>query len=100
VALVAIPLARELWQLLLPALLFGAVNGLSIPSIFTLLVGLAPERRRAAFMSVNGMVLRLGQTVGPVLAGALVSMGGLDAAFWGTAVLAAAMTALAAAAIR
>lgn len=99
-ALLAIPLAETLWQLLVPVLLFGLVNGLAIPSIFTLLVELAPERHRAAFMSVNGMVLRLGQTLGPLLAGALVAARGIDAAFLGMALLSAGMTVVAARAVR
>lgn len=93
-----IPLADRLWLLLLPVLAFGLANGLAIPSVFTLLVGLAPERHRAAFMSVNGMVLRLGQTLGPLLAGGLVGAWGTEAAFFGGAILSAAM-ALAAAAL-
>ncbi|MFQ5679434.1 MAG: MFS transporter [Gemmatimonadota bacterium] len=95
-----IPLAGHLWLLLLPAVVFGFANGLAIPSIFTLLVGLAPGRQRAAFMSVNGMVLRLGQTLGPLLAGLLVAMAGTEAAFFGGAVLAAGMGVVAAATIR
>lgn len=95
-----IPLADSLWTLLVPAVGFGLVNGFAIPSIFTLLVGLAPDRHRAAFMSVNGMVLRLGQTLGPLFAGALVAAFGTQAAFVGGAALAAVMAGVAAVVIR
>ncbi len=100
VVFLPIPLVDSIWTLLIPAVGFGLANGFAIPSIFTLLVGLAPDRHRAAFMSVNGMVLRLGQTLGPLFAGALVAGFGTGAAFVGGAVLAAGMAAVAAVAIR
>ena len=87
-SLATMPLLPD-WRLLFgPALLFGAAMGLNIPSLQTLLAGLAPAERRAAFMSINGMVLRLGQTLGPVVMGAMYAGGGLRATFYGGAVLA------------
>jgi len=57
------------WPLLISAIiLFGVGHGFFIPNIQTILVGFAPLSERAAFMSLNGMVLRIGQTLGPVLA--------------------------------
>jgi ACDE family multidrug resistance protein len=81
VSLVLIPLADSLWQLAAPALLFGIANGVNIPSILTLLNGYAPSQHRAAFMSLNGMLLRLGQTLGPLLIGAAVELVGMDGSF-------------------
>ncbi len=97
VVMVGIPLADRLWLVLPPVVLFGFANGLAIPSIFSLLAGLAPHRHRAAFLSMNGMVLRVGETVGPVAAGVLVGAWGPPAAFWAAAGLSL-VTALAAAA--
>jgi ACDE family multidrug resistance protein len=37
---------------------------------------------RAAFMSVNGMVLRLGQTLGPLLMGAVFGLWGIGSVFY------------------
>jgi ACDE family multidrug resistance protein len=37
---------------------------------------------RAAFMSMNGMMLRLGQTLGPVITGLFFISAGLDATFF------------------
>jgi MFS family permease len=48
--------------------LFGIGHGLFIPNIQSLLVGMAPLSERAAFMSFNGTILRLGQSLGPVIA--------------------------------
>jgi MFS family permease len=61
--------------------------GLNMPSLLSLLTGLAPLEQRAGFLAINGMVLRLGQTLGPVVMGALFAWGGLRAPFWGGAVL-------------
>ena len=87
-AMVAIPLAPSLIVLCVPIVLFGATNGISIPSLLTLLTRLAPAEYRAVFMSVNAMVLRLGQTLGPVLAALLLEYRGLAAVYYGSAVLA------------
>lgn len=67
--------------MLIPACIFGIAQGINIPNIQTLLVNLAPEKSRAAFMSLNGMVLRGGQTLGPIVAGAFYAYGGVDYAF-------------------
>ncbi|MBI9069184.1 MAG: MFS transporter [Salinivirgaceae bacterium] len=53
--------------LILAVIIFGMGHGFLIPNIQTALVGLAPLTERAAFMSLNGMVLRVGQTIGPIL---------------------------------
>jgi predicted MFS family arabinose efflux permease len=88
ISLAIIPLLPDWRGIFFPALLFGAAMGLNIPSLQTLLAGLAPAERRAAFMSINGMVLRLGQTLGPVVMGAMYAGGGLRAPFFGGALLA------------
>ena len=55
---------------------------MNIPSIQACLAEFAPMEYRAAFMSVNGMVLRLGQTLGPVLMGMLFTVWGIEGAFF------------------
>lgn len=86
-SLALIPWATNLWLLSVPVMLFGIANGLNIPSILTILNGYAPDAYRAAFMSLNGTVLRLGQTAGPLLVGAAVKVVGLESSFWVSAVL-------------
>jgi predicted MFS family arabinose efflux permease len=81
-ALVMIPFMRNLWAFLIPILIFGIGHGVNIPNIQTLLAGLAPMEYRAAFMSVNGMVLRLGQTLGPLSMGAAFGMWGISSVFY------------------
>jgi MFS family permease len=62
-------------------ILFGLGHGMMIPSIQNLLVGFASIKERAAFMSFNSMVLRIGQTIGPLVVGVFYALGGLEASF-------------------
>jgi MFS family permease len=87
--LAAIPFASSLWLVVLLVMVFGAANGINIPSILALVSGAAPAEYRAVFMSVNGMLLRLGQTLGPVFAGTAYGLIGLNGAFFVSAGLAA-----------
>ena len=90
-ALVMIPFMPNLWAFLIPIIVFGMAHGVNIPNIQTLLAGLAPIEYRAAFMSVNGMVLRLGQTLGPLLMGAVFGLWGMSGVFYAGASFAIAM---------
>jgi MFS family permease len=75
-ALLVIPFITNLWLLFIPVAVFGIGHGLNFPNVQTLLAGLAPINYRAVFMSLNGMVLRLGQTLGPLLTGLIfISLG-------------------------
>lgn len=62
-------------------ILFGLGHGILIPSIQNLLVGFASIKERAAFMSFNSMVLRIGQTIGPLVIGVFYTMGNLKGSF-------------------
>jgi MFS family permease len=89
-----IPLASELWLIVVLAMGFGFANGITIPTVLTIVAGTTSGEHRAIIMSVNGMVLRLGQTLGPLVAGAAYAALGLGAAFWVCAGLAAGMLVL------
>ena len=68
--------------MILVAITFFAIgHGLLLPNIFNLLVGYATINERAGFMSINSMVLRIGQTVGPLFVALVYSLGGLNATF-------------------
>lgn len=82
VSLVMIPWVSSLWALLIPVLISGITLGIIIPCTQTLLAGLTPTEYRGAYMSLNGMVLRIGQTLGPVLMGAAMGLWGIDGAFY------------------
>ncbi len=76
------------WLLVLPVLLNGCAMGLNMPALMTVLAGLAPTEHRGAFLALNGTVLRGGQTLGPLLGGAMFGWQGLEAIFAGGAALA------------
>jgi MFS family permease len=91
VALATIPIVGYFPLLFLPAVLFGIAQSLNLPNTFSLLSGHAPTENRGAFMSVNGMTLRLGQTIGPLVMAILASTPlGLTGAYLAAASLAAA----------
>ncbi len=67
VALVMIALIDSLWLFIVPMLIFGIGHGMIIPVIQTLLADEAILEYRAIFMSLNGAMLRIGQSLGPPL---------------------------------
>ena len=78
-ATLMIPAIARPLLLVIPTSLFGIAQGINLPSLMTLLTTLAPTEQRGVLMSVNGMVFRLGQTLGPMVMGALFGLSG----FWG-----------------
>jgi ACDE family multidrug resistance protein len=93
-ALVVIPLIPNLWMLAIPIAVFGVAQGINLPSLMAFLASLAPMEQRGALMSINGMVLRLGQTLGPVIMGMVFTVGGLGGVFVGGALCAVVMLAV------
>jgi MFS family permease len=91
VSMLILSFAGNWWLLIVPLITFGMGHGMLIPGIQTLLVGYAPLNERAGFMSINGMVLRLGQTLGPLFISLFYAIGGISTAFLGGGVVAVAM---------
>ncbi|MGW8266439.1 MAG: MFS transporter [Longimicrobiales bacterium] len=85
VAFLVIPSLPGHWWVALPVALFGVAQGLNYPVVMTLLAGIAPTEHRAIFMSVNGMVLRTGQTLGPIIMGGVFALGGMAWVFYSAA---------------
>ncbi len=77
-----IPNIHSLSLFFLPILLYGAAQALNMPSLQTMLANLAPDQQRGIFMSINGMVLRIGQTIGPLTIGIGYAMDGLRGAYY------------------
>jgi MFS family permease len=96
IGLAAVPFVAHLWLLLVPALIYGVAAALAIPSITSLIAALAPMNQRAAVMSLNGMVLRLGQTIGPVLMAVVFGAAGFKGVYFAGAFLALGMFLIAA----
>ena len=81
VALVAIPSVSKLWLYLVPVCVFGVAQGINVPSLMALVADQAPMEQRGALMSINGMVLRLGQTLGPLVMGVVFGGAGMVGVF-------------------
>ena len=99
-ALVALVLYPIVWLLLVPTVILGVAQSLNLPPAFSLLNEAAPDENRGAFISLNSTILRLGQTLGPVLMLAATLPFGLGAAYLLATTLAAAMFLVAFALIR
>jgi MFS family permease len=87
-ALAIIPFTPRLELYVVSAFIFGLGHGMNIPSIMTLMAGYAPMEQRGILMSVNGTVLRLGQTMGPLVMGLAFTLWGITGPFLAGAVLA------------
>jgi MFS family permease len=81
-----IPMIDNIWYFILPISLFGVAQGMNIPSILNLLTGYAPKEFRAAFLSVNWMVMRFGQALGPYVLGLVYMYISLEGTFYVTAI--------------
>lgn len=79
-----IPLINNIWLLALPIITFGFAQGINIPSVLNLLTFQAPTEYRAAFLSVNWMILRSGQAAGPFLLGLVYGLTDITGTFWTT----------------
>ncbi|WP_027180202.1 MFS transporter [Maridesulfovibrio bastinii] len=79
---------------ILPVCFFGLGQGLNLPNTMSFLSSLAPIEHRAAFMSMNGMLLRLGQTIAPLLMGLIYSGLGINAVFYSGVVVSACIMAV------
>jgi len=88
ISMLVLSVANTKWQLIIPLATFGMAHGMLFPGIQTLLVGFAPLSERAGFMSIYSMVLRLGQTIGPLFIGIFYAFGGVGIAFIGGAAVA------------
>lgn len=91
VAMLIVPNVPALPYLLVATFILGAAQGMNIPNIMTLLTEAALPENRGAFVSINGMVLRLGQTIGPLFMGFFAALLTISGAFYAAAALAAAM---------
>lgn len=80
-SLAGIAWAGNMWILLIPLLLFGTAQGLSIPLIQLILSENSPPGHRAVLMSFFSVVMNGGAAVGPLFAGLAFVAGGFPAAF-------------------
>lgn len=88
ISLVILSFAADWIMLITAIILFGIAHGVFIPNIQTALVGMAPLSERAAFMSVNSMGIRIGQTLGPIVAALFYINQSIQPVFWLSAIMA------------
>ncbi len=91
IALALLPFMPSLELLLVPTFIFGVGSGILTPGLQTYIAGAAPSEYRAAFMSINAMMFRLGQTLGPLLFGLVYLYSGFEGTFLAGAGLALAV---------
>ena len=87
-AMISVPFIHTLWGFIFPVIVFGIGMGVNIPCLISILASLAPIEHRAAFMSLNSMMVRIGQTLGPIMMGFVVVIWGTTGVFTLGAVLA------------
>lgn len=80
-SMVLLPNSPGMWEIVPPVICFGLAQGLNIPTIMTMLTSLAPMEQRGAFMAANGLILRLAQTLAPLLMGGIYALFGMTAVF-------------------
>jgi MFS transporter, ACDE family, multidrug resistance protein len=100
ICMMMIPFLAKPWMLVIPSVIFGIGQGLNMPANYSMFAKLAPAEYHGAFMSLNGMVLRLGQTIGPPVIGLFYTYSGLSSTFFAGAGFAAVMLGLALVLIR
>jgi len=80
-SMVSMPNAPGLWHVIPPVICFGLAQGLNIPIVMTMLTTISPMEQRGAFMAANGLLLRLAQTIAPLLMGGIYALFGMKAVF-------------------
>ena len=91
----AVPLVPNVWKLFAATVILGVAQSLNLPNAFSLLTAASPKENRGAFLALNSTILRLGQTVGPLLMSAAAAGFGLGGAYLAAATLAVATSFLA-----
>jgi MFS family permease len=86
---------ENFWLLAIPVGFFGMGQGLSFPNLAAKLTGIASIEKRGAVMAVNGTVLRIAQTIGPLIFSFPLIMGGISAVFYTATIIGVVMFILA-----
>ena len=82
-------LLNQVLLIAIPSFIFGLSNGIIMPLITGLLAGHTSDEFRGAIMSFNGMVFRIVQVIGPVVAATFYTFWGFSGVFYGTTIFSA-----------
>ena len=85
--MMAIPFMPSLWLIAMWIAMIGAAMSVGLAIIQAQLAEMAQLEQRAAVMAINGMMFRLGQTVGPVTMGVFLALAGMEAVFVGAGLI-------------
>ncbi|MCH8556932.1 MAG: MFS transporter [Balneolia bacterium] len=88
VALIMMPFAPSLLWLSIPVILYGVGQGMNLPILITMIAGEAALENRGAIMSLNGMVIKIAQTIAPVVMSLIFAFYGFGGVFSISALLA------------
>ncbi|MEB3216100.1 MAG: MFS transporter [Nostocales cyanobacterium 94392] len=92
IALCIIPTVNSILMLVIPCVLIGIVEALAFPSLQASLAKFAPPDYRGGFMSLNVTVQSIGRAMGPVFAGIIFGIWGIQGVCYiGAAVIAIAL---------
>ena len=86
--LVVISLLSQFHWILLAAIFFGLGFGFVLPNLYSALANLAPSQLQSSVLAAGTGAGFLGQFISPILLGPLLSIGGLESAFYGAATVA------------
>ncbi len=81
VALWLIPNCKSVWWILIPCIMYGAAQGVNIPSVQALIVSTAPMEYRGAFMAINSSVILSAISAGPAIGGLVYQWIGIAGLF-------------------
>ncbi|HIH40220.1 MAG TPA: MFS transporter [Halobacteria archaeon] len=82
VAFLIIPVIPTIWLLFIPTIIYGLGQGITNPMIQSTLARLSDKEYRGMVMSLSSMSIRLGQTVGPLLFGLILTIFGMNHVFY------------------
>jgi ACDE family multidrug resistance protein len=82
VSLAMIPFYPRVELMLISTFILGLAMGVFLPSLVTYISGVAPMQYRAVMMSLNSTMLRLGQTLGPLVFGLVYIRTSFDGVFF------------------
>lgn len=80
-SMLLMPQAPGIWHVIPPVICFGLAQGLNIPTVMTMITSVAPMEQRGVFMAANGLILRLAQTLAPMLMGGVYALFGMNAVY-------------------
>ncbi len=82
ISLAVIPLMPSIYLIIPFMLLYGCGQGINIPSVQTNLIQSVDKSFRATILALNGMLLRIGQTIAPLTFSALAQWQGVEAPYF------------------